>query len=326
MKFFRSASRIFLAALIVASSLPPIVGAQQAHQTTPGQALEIAPPVLNLKGDPGQTVTSNIGLRSISASTLIVANEINDFTANGEDGTPKILIEGETSAYSMKDWFAPIPQQKLKSRELKQIPISIKIPKNASPGGYFSVVRFTPSAPELDGSGVSLVGSLGALVFLRVSGTAKEQVAIEQVNTVDKDKPSSLFQAQPIKFILRLKNTGNLQEQPRGEAAITDMFGKPVTTLSFNADNKTILPETIRKFEDSLDNSKIGGRILFGKYTAKLTVTYGNNQTVTKTLDFWVIPYTLIAVAIVGLVILFFVLRFLIKRYNRHIIKQAAKK
>jgi len=59
-------------------------------------------------------------------------------------------------------------------------------------------------------------------------------------------------------------------------------------------------------------------------YTADLTVTYGSDkQTLTSSLTFWVIPYTLIGIIIIALVGGFIALRVLIKRYNRHIISKA---
>jgi hypothetical protein len=56
-----------------------------------GEALEIAPPVLNIKANPGDIVKTTINLRDVSTSPLVVRNQINDFVAAGEDGTPKSL-------------------------------------------------------------------------------------------------------------------------------------------------------------------------------------------------------------------------------------------
>ena len=44
---------------------------QSANQNA-GQALEIAPPVLNLKADPGETIQAKISLRDVSTSSLLV--------------------------------------------------------------------------------------------------------------------------------------------------------------------------------------------------------------------------------------------------------------
>ena len=144
--------------------------------TTPGsgQALEIAPPELNISADPGQTVTSQISLRDISSGKLVVKGQVNDFMAAGEDGTPKILLEeNDQNPYSLKSWVSPLQQLTLEPRQIKNLPIVIKVPANAAPGSYYGVVRFTATAPELQDTGVSLSASLGALVFLRVHGAAR---------------------------------------------------------------------------------------------------------------------------------------------------------
>jgi hypothetical protein len=323
-----AASALTVLALCLNIATPAmIVSAQSADQNGGGQALEIAPPVLNLSGNPGETINSEISLRDVSTSSLVVTGEVNDFTANGEDGSPKILLEeGETSPYSMKDWFAPLAQLTLKSREIRKLPISISIPADAAPGGYYSVVRFTATPPELEDQGVSLSASLGALVLMRVNGQAKEGITIETFETAKDGKTNNLFEGGPINFVTRLKNTGTIHEQPAGTVTVTDMFGKTIGAVSVNQPVRNILPQSTRKFESPLDKSVIGNKILFGRYTATLKVTYGeSNQTVTKQVSFWVIPYRAIGIAIIAMLITFFALRFMIRRYNQHIIKQAQK-
>jgi hypothetical protein len=303
-----------------------IVLAQSSDQGG-GQALEIAPPVLNLSGNPGQTVESEISLRDVSTGSLVVTGEINDFTACGEDGNPKILLdEGETSPYSMKDWFAPLSSLTLKSREIRKLPVAINIPADAAPGGYYSVVRFTATPPELEGTGVSLSASLGALILLRVNGQAKEGLEVASFETSKDSKVGTLFESAPLTFVTRLKNTGTIHEQPAGSVTITDMFGKTTAAVNVNLPPRNILPGSTRKFESPLDKSVIGNKKLFGRYTATLKVTYGSTkQVVTSQTTFWVIPYRVIGIAILAMLITFFALRFMIRRYNQHIIKQAQK-
>ena len=315
---------LFLAAIALLTGLSfSSVEAQQGS----GQALEIAPPVLNLSGDPGETVRSEIILRDVSDSPLIVTNQINDFVADGEDGTPRILLDTtEESPFSMRSWFDPISELTLQPRTLTRLPVVVNIPANASPGGYFSVVRFTGTAPDVSGNGVGLSASIGALVFVNVNGDAKEEVSVEEFYTSIGDKRTNLFQAAPVDFNVRLNNTGNTYEQPTGQILVTDMFGNTVATVNVNLPPRNVLPSSIRKFEAPLDSSVIGNKILFGLYTADLTVTYGSNdQQVTQRVTFWVIPYTLIAIIVGVLIIGFFVFRTMIRRYNQHIIKQASK-
>ncbi len=310
--------------LILAMLAWSLASAQTPTGQPSGQALEIAPPVLNVRGNPGETVKAQISLRDISPVKLLVKNEINDFTANNEeDGTPKILLEeGEVSPYSIKSWISPLPQITLNPKEVQQLNVNISIPHNAAPGGYYGVIRFTAEAPGLSQSGVSLSASLGALVLLRVNGDAKEAMNIEEFFTAVNNTKGSLFESTPIQFYVRIKNSGNIHEQPRGQIAIKDMFGQNVANLNVNLENRNVLPGSIRKFVTSLDQTVIGNKILFGRYTADLIMTYGNNQQTASSLSFWVIPYKLIAMVIGGLLLLFIVLRIGIRRYNEHIIGQ----
>lgn len=321
---------VSLFACLVSVSAPAAVLAATNPQNTQGgtgQALEIAPPLITLSANPGQTIKTQIKLRDVSKSKLIVTNEINDFTAAGEDGTPKILLndDGNDNPYSLKGWISPLPALTLKPKEIKDLAVTIKVPANASPGGYYGIIRFTGTPPDLEGTGVSLSASLGALVMLRVNGDVKESLEIEEFfASTDGKKSGSLFESTPIKFVERLKNTGNIHEKPAGQIVIKDMFGKTVAAVNINLPPRNILPASIRKFEQPLDKTVIGNKKLFGRYTAELKVTYGDDkQTVTEKITFWVIPYKLIGIIIAALIVGFFLFRWLLRRYNRRIIRKA---
>jgi len=161
---------VFMAGLIVANSAG-VFAAPAADPTKNGQALEIAPPVIYLNADPGQTIKTSILIRDISGGNLLVTGQVNNFIASGQDGTPKVLLDGEddNNPYGLKTWVTPLPKLLLVPREIKSLPVTITVPKDASPGGHYGVVRFTATAPSLEGSGVSLSASLGSLILLTVS-------------------------------------------------------------------------------------------------------------------------------------------------------------
>jgi len=308
-----------------------IVAAQQASDNNHGQALEIAPPLITLNIDPGQTITTKINIRNISGGSLIVTGQINDFVAAGEDGTPKILMdETNTSSnpYSIVDWVSPIPELDLKSKQMESLPVTITVPKSASPGGHYGIVRFTGTPPELKGTGMSLSASLGSLIMLKVSGDIKDSLSLSDFYTSQNGQQNSFFESAPLVFNEKIQNTGNMHEQPTGLVTVTDMFGKNVAKLGVNATapQGNVLPGSTRLFTQALDSTVIGSKMLFGRYTAVLSVKYGDKQpTITSTITFWVIPYKLIIAIIIVLIGIFFVLRYAIKNYNRHIISSAEK-
>lgn len=290
----------------------------------PGQALEIAPPVLNLKANPGETVSATINLRDVSSSPLVVTGTVDDFTANGEDGVPKILIDAtEPTPYSIKNWVQPLAKLTLKPRQIEALPVVIKIPADASPGGYYGVIRFTAAAPGIDTSGVSLSASLGALVFLRVNGTANEQLALDgfYVSKTNTDQAGWLFEEQPITFNQRIKNTGNVYEQPTGQITVKDMFGNPVASVNVNLERRSILPGTTRRMDQALDKSNIGNRMLFGLYRANLVLNYGESgKQLTSETSFWIIPWRLVLGILVAIIIVAVAGRILIRRYTDRVV------
>lgn len=306
---------IGIAFVLVLASLVNIAGAQQ----TPGQGLEISPPLVELNTDPGKTVTFEIRLRNITQGTLIAKSNVDDFVAQGEEGQPKLLTEAnaEPSPYSIKGWARAIPEVRLVSQEQKATTISLDVPADASPGGHYGVVRYTAAPPELEGTGVALSASIGSLVLVKVSGDVKESAKFEEFFTTQSGNRKSLFEYGPISFVERVKNEGNVHFKPIGTIRITNMFGKEAGVLTINEKGGNVLPASIRKFEQTLNK-----RWMFGRYSAEANIQYGGKN-LSGSVSFWVIPYKLIAIVLGALIILFVALRKVLKWYTRRAIAKA---
>lgn len=306
-----------------------VAAATAAAPPSAGEALQIAPPLITLTANPGQVIKTNIQLQDITKGDLLVTNEIDDFVAAGEDGTPKILTGNDSNdPFSLKHWITPLPSFTLSPDQINKLPMTISVPANASPGGHYGVIRFTGVPPQLKGTGVSLSASLGALVLLTVNGNLKHQLSVNQFTVGKNNKTGSLFESPPLTFSVKLQNTGNIQEEPIGHIVITDMFGKPVAGVNINVPPRNVLPDSIRQFTGTLDTSELGSKRLFGLYHAKLTAEYGDNykQQTSDTISFWVIPYKLIATVIILLIIVFFILRYMMQRYKKRILNQTTRK
>ncbi len=292
-----------------------------------GQALEIAPPLIEVSGNPGQTITAKLYLRDISAIPLVVTNQINDFKAQGDSGVPQIIFNSSANdPYSLIGFISPLPTLLLQPQQIKLLSVVINIPKDASPGGHYGVIRFTGTPASLTGSsGVSLSASLGALVLLTVNGHLVQNLETSSFNiTQNGGHPSSFFQSEPLTFNELLKNTGNVHVAPSGIVTIKDMFGHQVISLNINEGLGNILPSSSRQFSETLSSVDFTNKRLFGRYTATFNVSYGSpKKTLTDTLTFWVIPVDLIVIWIVVLIGGFFLIRWLLKRYNQHIIDKA---
>ncbi len=290
---------------------------------SPGQGLEISPPVIELSANPGQTVTTSIRVRNFTQGELIAKGKADDFGAGtDETGQPKLLLD-ETGAtrYSLKYWVNGVPDLDLAPGELKTATITISLPANAEPGGHFGVVRFTAVPPNLSGTGVALSASIGSLILLKVSGPVTEKVSLAEFSALQNAKKSSFFEHGPVGFVVRVKNDGTVHEIVQGNIVVKDTFGKTVGTVAVNDKGGNILPDSIRKFEEQL-----GQKQLLGVYSATLSMTYSSSQKLSGKLTFWVVPWKLLLLILLGLVVLVYIARIGLRRYNQNIIAKAGRR
>lgn len=291
-------------------------------QQDPGQGLEISPPLVEINTDPGKTETFEIRLRNITTSTLIATPQIDDFVAAGEEGQPKLLTEeaAEPSPFSIQNWVTPLGQLRLVPQEIKATKVTVTVPKDASPGGHYGVVRFTAAPPELEGTGVALSASIGTLVLIKVSGDIQENAKFEEFFVMQNGKRKSFLEYGPVTFVERIKNEGNVHFKPIGTVRVTNMFGKETAVLSVNEKGGNVLPASIRKFEQTLNK-----KWLFGRYTAEANVQYGGKN-INESISFWVVPYKLIAIILGGLILLVLAIRWVLRKYVQRAVSKASGK
>ena len=220
-----------------------------------------------------------------------------------------------------------MPDLRLAPQELKTATINIAVPKNAEPGGHFGVVRFTAVPPNLEGTGVALSASVGALILLRVAGAVTDKVSLAEFSTFSpvnpKDKKNrSFFETGPVSFLVRLRNEGTVHEKVQGSINVTDMFGKKVASVAMNDKGSNVLPASVRRFEQGLSQKQ-----LLGLYTVDMKLSYlGGAQKLDGKLSFWVIPWKLILLCIIGLIVLVWLMRSGLRRYKARVIAQARRR
>ncbi len=315
---------IFFSICLIVLTLFEHQVAYAQNPSSVGQGFQISPVIVELNADPGQTYILDIKLKNVTTNTLVSKSQVNNFGAKGENGDPQIFLDqNEDNAYGMKNWVSKIPDYTFSPKDSRTIPVKINVPTSAEPGGHYGVIRFTGVAPELanDQSAVALSASVGTLVLIRVSGDVKESARLEDFFVSQNSHKSGFFETGPLDIVERIKNTGNVHIKPTGSATVKDMFGRTVASFKVNDPPKNVLPDSIRRFEQKLNQ-----QWLFGRYSANLDLSYGStNQKLTGQLVFWVIPWKLILAILVLLVLIIIILRSGLKRYNRHIIKKARR-
>lgn len=309
-----------LAALLIAAAVLPAQRASTQSGGSPGQGLEISPALIDQQVDPGQKVTLSIRLRNITEGELIAKGQINDFTAQGEEGQPNVLLDenAEPTSYSMKAWVKSVPDLSLVPDEIKTMQIEVDVPEDAAPGGHYGVIRFTAVPPELKDTGVSLSASIGTLVLLNVSGEVKKQAGFEEFFASNKGGKGSIFEKGPIDLVERIRNSGNVHVKPKGEVIVKNVFGQEVAKLVVNENGGNVLPDSVRKFEQEFSKD-----VMFGRYSATAEINIGEGEVISQTISFWVVPYTLVGIILFAIILLVIVIRTILGSYKRRIINKA---
>ena len=316
-----SALALVLIALIAPSTSN--ISAQQ-EQAAPGsgQGLEISPPLIELSADPGDRIVAEVSVRNITDIDVIASGDVRDFLARGETGEPRILLDmDEESPFPLAEYVESVPDLTIEPTEQKTAEVVINVPEDASPGGHFGVIRFSgqPADPSGDGSAVALSASIGTLVLLNVSGDVEEEMVVEEMFVSQDGDRGSFFETGPFEFVTRLNNQGNVYLQPSGSIEITNIFGQEVDSLEFNESESNVLPQSIRRFEQSYEDKSFW----LGRYTATASLQYGTaGEIIEESADFWVIPYKLIGIVLLMLIAVGYFGRKALQAYNKSVVKK----
>lgn len=316
-KYIKS-SAVFLATLaIIASACVP--GFAQA-QTADGVALTITPPFFTLNVAPGDAWASSIRVVNTNGGTLPVVATVMGFAPSDEQGHGNFVKLGSLAndPDALANWITVSqPSVAVPSDGAVDVPFSIAVPRDASPGGHYAAILIgTQPATEATTTGahIGVSSFISALIFVRVAGDIKEAGTIKEFST---DK--AWYQDPNVNFSIHFANTGNVHIRPVGEIQIYNALGKEEGVIPINqaGDLGYVLPSSTRRFDAAWQGS--GNLWDIGEYSAVVTLAYGEGgiKSASQTLTFWVLPLgklaedTLVFVVILGCFI------FLLKRYIR---------
>lgn len=283
-------NKVFVLSILTAvlSTLLPFVAYAQSGAPL---SLSVSPTLFEMSAVPSQVWKSGIKIINNNKHELVVYASVVNFAPQGELGEGKFLpvFENFTEGATLAEWIdissEPIV---IKAEQSKQVPFTVAVPSDASPGGHFAAIMIGTRPPETEGVvQVKTSQIVTSLFFVRVAGDVIEDGAIREfvVEKTFADTPEATFQ-------LRFENNGNVHIQPQGEIVITNMWGKERGVIPIN--HKThfgnVLPESIRKFEFTWKGEQTFADI--GRYKAVASLGYGveKKQFDSSITYFWVIP------------------------------------
>ena len=280
-----------LAGLLAAAAIIT-ARAQQATQVT----ISVSPTVFELSANPGDSIANSFRIINGTDQELTLQATPKNFTASGEEGAVD-LTEDETS-FSLASWISVEPRQTvIPARGSQTFDFTIDVPANAEPGGHFGSVIVNTQPIAIDASGAAVSQEAGPLILVSVAGDIEKGGQIAQFKA-----QKGFWETGPIVLETRVENQGNVHFKPSGTIIIKNMFGQQVTTIDL--EERNVLPGTIRKLVNEWNPG-----FAAGKYTADLTVVFEDGQNVaTASASFIVFPWKVIIPAILGVILLIFLL------------------
>lgn len=326
--------RSVICLLFVCSLAISLTPSKSIAATSGGNGQRVSPVRSDITVYPGKSETVTVNITNVTTKPAELRAIINDFIANpNESGEPAIILAPNQFApkHSLKRYAKVSGDNfRLGPGESKNIPVIVNIPINAPGGGYYGAVRFAPASNKnAPNENVSLAGSVGSLILVKVPGDVKEQLSIVSFDVRAKDRPSTFFfRNKNLDAVVRFQNQGNIQLQPFGKILLKNRSGKQIASYEVNniQPPANVLPDSIRKFPTPLKD-KVGS---IGQYKLEANFGYGTNgQLLSASTTFYVIPLWLI-IAFVALVAIIafavFVAPKLVKAYNRRILQRAGRR
>ena len=268
----------------------------------------VIPPQKEVEVIPGETTVETLKIRNDSTETQILKITVKDFVVTNDSGTPIIIEEdSEDNRWAASNWIQVSPTQvKLEPGELKGVQLIVNTPKNATPGGHYAAVLYSPDLTNtVNQTGSVIDPRTGTLVYIKVPGDIKEDAK------VTKFKVPSFQEYGPVNILSTITNLSDIHITPIGKVSIKGWLGRKIADLALDQTN--IFPYTSRDFENILNK-----KWLFGRYQAQLNAGYGTTgQALVATAYFWVIPWKLIIAVLIVIVLIFTIIKLLKNKKNK---------
>lgn len=264
-----------------------------------GSTLQLSPVRQALSVSPGKSGQVTLTLSNPTKQTVTLQAVVEDFTTFDADGTPALIDPSVAGGRSFKQFVQPLRPITVAPGADTEVKVQVAVSQDATPGGYYGAIRFTPTG---DASSKAVTASAASLVLLTVPGNVKEAVSLDGFAVSMKVPTFSIYWLGGGSATVHLSfhNQGDVHEAPIGQLYVK-RGSELVSKVDFNQTQPRsyILPGSHRLWQTKLDIPDE-----FGRYTITGTFSYGSkNQTIEVNQTYWVIPVWYVAGAGIGLLL-----------------------
>lgn len=254
---------------------------------------------------PGQTIVEEITVTNRISDGRTFKLEVEDVVGSKDPTRSVELLDEGESPYSIHDYISfPKDSFVLALGERARIPVTITIPPDAEPGGYYgsvlvSTIRTSDSKDDMAPRS-PIIARVGSLFFVTVAGDVVRSGETKSIQTII---DNWWYEEGPIDLGVLYENTGSIHLNPYGELSIKNMFGEEVGFVTLEP--WFVLPQSLRLREVSWDRE-----FLLGRYTVTAKINRGYDDVVdVVATSFWVLPWKIVGGVFFVLFVIIFSLR-----------------
>jgi hypothetical protein len=300
----------FLASIAFIAGLFGGVATTASAQEVVG--VKIQPTLIEEKIEPGVVKSYTLRVENVSKTPLALFTVAHDIIGVGPDGRPIYAEASEEDTYRVSSWVTFAQKHvDLGPGESKNVPFTVTVPKDVSPGGHFGSIALSEQAPSDLPIGTSVGFEVGLILSLQVAGDVVEST---QFRSFFSEK--TIYGTPDVAFTVRLENLGNVVSRPVGLIDITNMWGRKVTSVPVNDTAAGIFPKSTRQFSAKWKPDTVE----FGRYTATAAVSVSGQkgkQTITSVTTFWILPTNILYPVGGGLLAFVFIVYLFLRLYVR---------
>jgi hypothetical protein len=292
-----------LVSFMIGIAAPAGAGAQEsggwtlAPTATPGVG-EAARPYFLYSATPGETLSDSVTLYNTTDQALRFRLYPSDAFNTKKGGGYALNTSPQTPKHAGAWIKLPVVEFAAQAKSAVQIPFTIDVPADATPGDTSAGIVALNLAPEgstkKNGVNLDVRRAIGARVYIDVDGPRHPELSIPDL-ALDSSKPllAPVASSDGGTVSLTVANTGNTRLSPKVKVWVTDAFGKTV---------KSFAPVTLRDLlpggKAELEKSWSSGSRLPLRLTAHATATTATADTEASASQL-VIPWLLVILLLV---------------------------
>jgi hypothetical protein len=302
----------------VTDSITPVVTATPikieriANTPTPVGDYVVGPGRTEVRVNPGETVTRYITVANRIASGRSFSFSVEDMSGTADGSENVVLLGDRQGPYSLRDYISfPTEAITLDLNTRATIPVTISMPPDAEPGGYYGAVLVSTYEAQPDGTMTGarspMIARVGTLFFITVPGAGDVSGELLDFSTTNQQ---IWYQSGPINFNILFENKGSVHLNPYGEVRVTNLLGDEVGFVKL--DPWFVLPKSLRVREVIWDRE-----FLLGRYNFTVQINRGYDDIVDlKSFVIWVLPWKIVLGVFVAIFLILFIIRFFFRTFE----------